>query len=108
HAPRSLRDHRFLLGGDRPRAVREMLDRGCVAVLGHQGMERLHEMPGRTVDPRLVARMDVQAGAASPFLAAPSELALDDALGAEGDLDDSVQVLTRRRHEDAAALRECR
>src|SRR5262249_38140531 len=58
-------------------------------------------MPGRAVDTRFVARVDVQARAASPFLAARRELRFDDTFGAESDLNDAVQALTRRRHEDA-------
>ena len=50
--------------------------------------------------------MHVLAGAAAPLLAAGNKLEFDDALGAEADRDDAVEVLRRRRHEHADGLRQ--
>src|SRR5688500_15441699 len=63
-------------------------------------------MPGRLVEGGGDARMHVARRAASPFPAARDQVALDVALGAEGDDDAAVAILRVARHEDADALLE--
>ena len=68
----------------------------------------LHQAPGRAVDHGLERGVDVLRRAAAPLLAAGDQLQLDDALGAEADRDDAVEVLRRRGHEHADGLRAAR
>ena len=70
---------------------------GIVAVGGDERGERLHQVPGRAVDARLVARVDVLARPAAPALAAGGQLELDDALGAERDGHVAVRLLRAPR-----------
>jgi hypothetical protein len=95
----SLGDHRLFRGGDRPRGVGETVDR-WLAVARHEGVERLDEVPGRTVDARPVARVDVPLRPATPALPARRQLELDDALRAERDEHDAVGSLRGGGHED--------
>ena len=69
-------------------------------------MKRLHQVPRRAVDARLVARVDVLLRPAAPELTARGQLELDDALGAERDRDAAVGLLLGRGHEDARAARQ--
>ena len=48
--------------------------------------------------------MDVLRRTASPFFSGRDQLELDDAFRTEGDRDDAVEILTRRRHEHAGAF----
>ena len=64
--------------------------------------EGLHEVKGRAVEPRAVARVDVLLRSAAPFFAARHELELDDALGSQRNRDVALGILARRGHEDAA------
>ena len=82
----------FCRGDERTHLVEEAVDGGRVAVGLDERVERLHEMPRRAVDLRLEARVDVVLRAAAPLLAARHELELDDALGAEVDLDRAVEA----------------
>src|SRR5713101_7237643 len=62
-------NHRFLGCRERPRLLGEALDGGIVPIGRNQCRKRLHEVPRRTVHPRLVARVDVAARSATPPLA---------------------------------------
>ena len=64
----------------------------------------LHQMPRRTVDHRLERRVNVLRRTASPFFAARYQFELDHAFRAEVHGDDAVEILRRRRHEDADAF----
>ena len=95
-ASRPRRCMRLLGRRDRPRRVGEAVDRRVVPSARDQRGERLHEVEGRAVEPRAVARSGRPCRAAAPLLAARDQLQLDDALGAEGDRDAAVGVLRRR------------
>jgi hypothetical protein len=103
----ALGDHRLLGSRDRARAVGEPVDVG-LAVLGDEGVERLHEVPGRAVDPRLVTRVNVPLRTAPPLFAGRDPLELDDTFCTERDLHDAVGAVGRRGHEDARRFRERR
>src|SRR3989442_13718027 len=60
-------------------------------------------MPGRAVEPRLVAGVNVFARAASPALATRDQLEFNYALGAESHSDFAIEILFRRGHENSAA-----
>src|SRR5258707_531141 len=55
------------LRAERAHLVEEVLDGGRVAVSRDERVERMHQMPGRAVELRLVARMDVLRRSAAPF-----------------------------------------
>src|SRR5712692_2241816 len=63
-------------------------------------------MPGRAVEPRLIAGVDVFARAASPALATGDQLEFNYALGAESHSDFAIEILFRRGHENPAAALE--
>ena len=79
--------------GQRTHLVEEAVHRRRVTVRLHERVERLHQMPRRAVDLRGEARVHVGLRPASPLLATGDELGLDDALGAEVDLDRAVEPL---------------
>src|SRR5215510_16144622 len=80
-----------------------MLDRGSIPVGCDERVERLHQMPGRTINPRLVARMSVALRAAPPALARRDQLEFYHTLRAQIDRDFTARILRRKRHEHAAA-----
>src|SRR5689334_2713837 len=73
-----------------------------------EGVERLHQMPGRAVYLRGETGVDVRIGAAPPLLSTRHQLQLDDSLRAEVDLHRAVQILTAERDDDADTLAQRR
>ena len=59
------------------------VDRGRVAVGIDQRVERLNEVPGRAVDGRFEAGVNVMLRTASPLLAGGNQFQFDHAFGAE-------------------------
>src|ERR1700676_4033762 len=76
----SLADHGFLGGRERPRLVGEGLNRRGMNVGARQSRQRLYQVPRRTVDARLVARMNIAFRPAAPFLSARNQPELHNAL----------------------------
>ena len=71
----------------------------------HESIERLHEMPCRTVHLRRETRMDVGVRPATPLLPARDKLQLDNSLCAEVELYRAVEVLTSEWNDHADVLR---
>src|SRR5882762_5348994 len=65
-------------------------------------------MPRGTVEPRFVRRMNIFLRTASPLLATGSQLNFDHALRPECQSHCSIEVLFRRRNENALASRQWR
>ncbi len=67
-------------------------------------VERLHQMPGRTIYLRLQPGVDVVLGAASPPFSAGNQFEFDYAFGAQRYLYASIQILASFRNEHAHAF----
>ena len=100
-------NHGLFFCRNRARLLGKTFDSRIVSVGRYQRGERLNQMPCRTIEPRLVAGVNVFAWTASPFFAARDEFAFDDSFRAECHGDVAVQLLLRRRHEDSRTLLQC-
>src|SRR5579871_5315839 len=104
HAFGRVPDQSFLGGRERPRLIREVLNGRRVAIRANQSRQRLYQMPGRAIDARFIARMNVPLRPASPALAARNQLQLDHALGPQVDGDGAIQRLRSHWHEYAVTF----
>src|SRR6202035_2439993 len=86
----------------------EVFDCRRVAVGSDQSRQRLDQMPGRAVDARLVARMNVPLRPTAPFLSARNQFQLYYSLGAKVNGDGTIQRLNGHRHENTVAFAQCR
>src|SRR6202007_1469716 len=93
HALRGGGNHLFFGARERTSLVGKAFDSGRVAVSGNQGVQRVNEAPGRTVDAGLLAGVDVVSGTASPMLAAGDEFEFHDTFRAEHNGDAAIEIL---------------
>src|SRR5204863_6404872 len=93
---------------ERTHLVEEALDGGSVTVRFDERVQRLHEMPRRAIELRLVARMHILRRSPSPFGARRHDLEFDNPLGSEIDLHRSIELLVAERNDYPDALSQGR
>src|ERR1700681_3814917 len=83
--------------------IEESRDGRCMPILLNQGVERLHQVPGRRIDLSLEARMNVLLRTTSPLFTAGHEFQFDDTLRAKFDPKAALGFLIRAWEQNTRA-----